>query len=463
MSDLPFLSLRDRLGVAFDVVLPSVAKGAIARRPLMMRLADRFQWDARGVRRLRAIRDKYGDGPVVLRLLTKRQAIVLTHEHALRVLEETPYPFSTASFEKVSALGHFEPKNSLVSENGERRSRRQLSEKVLQPECRRHSLEARFTVAAGEEMERLLQSNRHMLRDLDWSTFSPAWDRVVRRVVLGDAAAGDVGLSADLLALRKAGNWAFMHPLRRRRLDRFRSRLHHYLERREPGSLASRVPANLDDQQSAPLDQYTHYLFAFDAAGLAILRALAVIAARPRVLEKARAAADGANGGIDDAYLRGCIVEALRLWPTTILILRETRAETNWPNGTLPSGYGVWIVSSFFHRDEQRLEGAHDFRPELWTSERPVPGLALVPFSDGPGMCPGRHVVQATAGAALGTLISQVTPVLRHPERVGMEGPLPMTLDHTSLRFGLASWVGPRTENSTALAVRIDERGLARS
>src|SRR5687767_8643343 len=37
-------------------------------------------------------------------------------------------------------------------------------------------------------------------------------DRVIRRVVLGDGARDDTGLTADLDRLRNAANWAYLRP-----------------------------------------------------------------------------------------------------------------------------------------------------------------------------------------------------------------------------------------------------------
>ena len=49
-------------------------------------------------------------------------------------------------------------------------------------------------------------------------------------------------------------------------------------------------------------------------------------------------------GALQDAelpFLRSAVLESLRLWPTTPLLLRDTTAETTWENGTLPKGTGV--------------------------------------------------------------------------------------------------------------------------
>lgn len=126
------------------------------------------------------------------------------------------------------------------------------------------------------------------------------------------------------------------------------------------------------------------------------------------------------------------MLESLRLWPTTPLILRDSTADTAWRNGTLPAGAGVVVFAPFFHRDDQTLPEAHRFSPELWSGDRDDRDWPLVPFSGGPGMCPGRNVVLLTASRVLGELVGQ--------RRFTAEGPLdtgrlPGTLSPFHLRF----------------------------
>src|SRR5690606_31988282 len=98
-------------------------------------------------------------------------------------------------------------------------------------------------------------------------------------------------------------------------------------------------------------------------------------------------------------YLRACVLESLRLWPTTPLVLRDTVADTTWETGTLPAGTGMVIFAPFFHRDDERLPYAHRFAPEVWLGEDhaggaiPLGDWPLIPFSRGPAICPARNLV----------------------------------------------------------------------
>jgi cytochrome P450 len=85
--------------------------------------------------------------------------------------------------------------------------------------------------------------------------------------------------------------------------------------------------------------------------------------------------------------------------------------ETAWERGLLPARTTVVVVSSFFHRDERTLPFADRFTPEIWLDGQAQENLSLIPFSAGPGACPGRNLVLLVAG----------------------------TLDHSTLRFSVTA------------------------
>src|SRR5690606_6451899 len=130
----------DTAALAVDVLAPTFAKGVIVRRPAMVALAERLGLDARAVRRMQKLHDKYGDGPLVLPLPIRKQAVLLAPRHVRRVLDESPEPFSAASSEKRAALSHFEPKGALISCGRERAERRRFNEEVLEHERAVHHM-----------------------------------------------------------------------------------------------------------------------------------------------------------------------------------------------------------------------------------------------------------------------------------------------------------------------------------
>src|SRR3954454_7635977 len=130
-TSLPRLSVRDTGGVLADVVMPLFARGVIIRRPRVVGLLDRMDADARAVRRLRDLRSRYGDGPVLLGLPGREVAVVLSAEDVHRVLRQSPDTFAPANAEKRAALGHFQPHGVLISDLRSRTDRRRFNDAVL--------------------------------------------------------------------------------------------------------------------------------------------------------------------------------------------------------------------------------------------------------------------------------------------------------------------------------------------
>jgi cytochrome P450 len=353
------------------------------------------------------------------------------------VLAATPEPFAAASSEKRAALSHFQPHGVLVSHGAERADRRRFNEAVLESDCPRHRLATRFAAVVREESAPLRAA-----ATLDWARFTEAWFRVVRRVVLGDAARDDRALTDMLAELRGDANWAFLRPTRRELRARFLDRLAAHVRRAEPGSLASVVTATPATPSTDPVGQVPQWLFAFDAAGIATFRALAVLATHAAERARARAEAAAQTSSRDDApelpFLRACVLESVRLWPTTPMVLRQTTGETTWEGGTMPAGTGVLIFVPYFHRDDTRLPFANRFTPDLWLGHS-VETLAgewpLIPFSGGPAMCPGRQVVLLVASLLLAELVAAGEWRLAPPPWLAPDAPLPGTLNHFAFRF----------------------------
>ncbi len=289
-------------------------------------------------------------------------------------------------------------------------------------------------------------------------------------MVLGGAARDDVALTELLSRLRRDANWAAFH-LRRPGTERaFRARIEAGLRTAEPDCLAGVLAATAHTQGAGPevdpAGQLPHWLFAYDAAAIACFRALAVLAthddARSRLTREAAAAAAGTERPLGSSapavlpFARSAVLESLRLWPTTLVILRESTAPTHWdgspatergdPAGMLPAGTTFVVVSSFFHRDLTRLDHADRFEPDVWLDGRAAGSWSLVPFSGGPAGCPGRNLVLLTASTLLAALAEQVSldlvtssPTDRDRLRLDPGRPLAGTLDHFRLAFRVSA------------------------
>jgi cytochrome P450 len=431
---LPTASVLDTLGLALDVLAPTLARGVIIRRPKVEAMAERFDLDRRAVQRMQTLRDKYGPGPLMLPLPVRKQAVVFAPDHVRRVLDESPEPFATASSEKRAALSHFEPEGVLISHGQERAERRAFNEDVLDTQRAVHHLAQRFLPLVDEEAVRILRLARQK-GELDWDTFAAGWYRLARRVVFGDAARDDQELNDMTVALRRAANWAFLHPKKKHTQARFFARIEHYLERAEPGSLAAVIARRANSPDTVPYQQVPQWLFAFDAAGMTTFRALALLATHP---DEARQARDEiqANPGTGRQllpFLRATVLESLRLWPTTPAILRQTTRATQWEHGSMPANTGVLLFAPFFHRDDGRLPYANRFTPAVWLEGR-QDEWPLIPFSGGPATCPAKNLVLMLTSAMLAALMENGVPKLVSGNPIN-PARLPGALNNYSLRF----------------------------
>ncbi|MFJ7213993.1 cytochrome P450 [Amycolatopsis sp. NPDC098790] len=423
-------SVTETLRVAAEVALPTLAGGVIKRRPAAMGLAGKLQVDRPAVKLLSRLRDRYDGRPLKLRVPGRSVELVLSGEDVGTLLAGAPTPFSPSTVEKRAALGHFQPHGLLISDAEDRRPRRRFTEAVLEPGRPLHELAAPFARAIAGETAVLLGEAGSKLT---WDAFNVAWWRLVRTIVLGPEARDDEMLTDLLERLRLDANWAYAHPRRKQLRERFHARLAGHLGRAEPGSLAAAIAGAGDDGTAA--DQVAHWLFAFDAAGMVTFRTLALLATHPAALERARTELPDADPAEPQqlGYLRACVLEAVRLWPTTPMILRETTEET----GRGPVGTTVLIYTPFFHRDAQ-LPYADRFEPDIWLDGRAEANPALVPFSAGPAICPGRDLVQFCTSTVLANLLrehafEQVSGPVIAPDR-----PLPATLDNFHLEFGVS-------------------------
>lgn len=451
---LTTLSPLDTLRVAGRVILPPLMQGVIIRRPALVALAERLDADRRSGRLLRRLRDRYGPGPLRLRIPGREVALTVSAPDVERLLAGTPHPFTPATHEKRAALRHFQPAGLLISDEEHRAVRRPFNERVLDLDDPTHRLRTHVDRIVESDVDALLEALPAHAGEtlLTWDDFKDAFWRIVRRLTLGEAARDDADVSALMERLRRRANWAYLVPVDRRGLRELADRLRAYARQADQNSLIGMTRATPAGPGVAPLGQIPHWLFAFDAAGIATYRALALLAAHPSVASELRAeplavahAAALASTAADSpahaavagpsALARAALLESVRLWPTTLLLLRESVEPTIWSSGHARAGTTFVMVSSFFHREVARPDVADAFSPEIWSAGDP-PGEAFVPFSSGPAACAGRTLVLDLAGSVLTRLVADHDLTLAVGRgRLAADRPLPRTLDQTSLQI----------------------------
>jgi cytochrome P450 len=143
-----------------------------------------------------------------------------------------------------------------------------------------------------------------------------------------------------------------------------------------------------------------------------LLRALALLATHPDQLTAVRthlADADLADpesiAGLE--YLAGCILEAMRLWPTTQLFGRVVTEDVRFSRGAvLPAGRQALIYNLFNHRNRDRIAYADRFAPEEWLTGSAAGDWSFNFFSNGPQGCPGAGLAVFLGQAVLARLIA---------------------------------------------------------
>lgn len=432
-------SALDTALVLGTALAPVVARGVIIRRPRAVALAEKADADRLLVRTLQRLRSRYGTAPLRLAVPGRSVVLVLDDADVHRVLAGSPEPFATTTPEKRGALGHFQPHGVLISHGADRADRRRFNESALDTDRPLHHLEEPMAAVVREEAHALLaEADRTGV--LDWDAFGKAWMRIVRRVALGDSARDDRELTELLARLRAAGNWSFAHPRRRDLREEFLQRLRQQLEKAEPGSLAAAAADAPTSPRTHPVEQVPQWLFAFDPAGLAAFRALALLAGHPA---EQRAVADDLadrdpSRPHDLPLLRAAVLESVRLWPTTPAILRETTTTTRLGERVLPAKTLVVVLTPFFHRDDERLPYADRFAPAIWQDGSARESLSLVPFSAGPAVCPGQNLVLLLTSTLLAALLQHHEVALTSRPRLYPGRRIPGTLNPYGLRFSVA-------------------------
>jgi cytochrome P450 len=431
-------TVTETVRVAVQALLPTLAGGVIKRRPAALALAGKLQADRPAVALLHRLRDRHGARPLRLRVPGRSIDLALSAADVGDVLAAAPTPFSPSTLEKRAALGHFQPHGVLISDPAERPARRSFNEAALDTGQPLHALAEPFARAIAAEAA-AISGSAVLDGELTWDTFDRGWWRLVRRVVLGEGARDDEALTDALDRLRRNANWAYAHPRRRQLREWFDERLGKHLARAEQGSLAAAIAAAVPGPGVEPADQVAHWLFAFDAAGMVTFRTLALLAGHPAAAERVRTDLSGVDLGHPQQleYLRACVLDSVRLWPTTPALLRETVEGTSWG----PAGTTVLIFTPFFHRDPE-LPYADRFEPEIWLDGRAAANPALVPFSAGPAVCPGRDLVLFCTSTLLAHLLDGRRYDLASGPVIAPERPLPATLDNFPLRLAVQNTAG---------------------
>jgi hypothetical protein len=351
---------------------------------------------------------------------------VLSLDDVRRVLSGSPHPFASDPESKRKGMTAFQPDALTISRDGPWESRRPFNEAVLDS-GRPHRLADRFARVVEQEGRVLLDEDSSD-GELDWERWHRAFRRITRRVVLGDAARDDEELSELLGEMMAEGNGMPGKPSER--LPEFTEQIRGYVSAADGGGLVGLFGEAPADERTKPVGQVTHWLFAMqDTLAINAFRCLALLATHPQERDRAQE---------DDAHMRACLHEAMRLWPTTPILARETVTDVDWDGALVPAGTQVLIVNTLLHRDPDTHEFADRFAPGEWIDGEAGDDWSFNHLSHGPQGCPGSGLALLVGGSLVGTVLRERSVTLVEPE-LDPARPLPHMLDFFGLRFRLAS------------------------
>lgn len=391
-------------------------------------------WDRlRVVRRLRSLEvevytalfERYGD---VVSLGVPSSPLVLFHpDHAKRVLWD-----EAAHFTKGETLRPFRGLlgNGLLLSEGEfwRRQRRTMAPEFkpsrvagFAPAIARHAdglLDAWSAAAAGGPP-------REVSRDMIRLAFAVSGD-----LLLSEDLGGDLGMVERLTAqgsritMRRFNSPVKLPPwlptpdnLRRRELNRTVDRLvFGILDRRAAGDWGGEAPADLLGRLLAARDEETRegmsrrqvrdealtlLMASFDTTGMSLSWALFLLATHPEAQEELAAEAEAAHEHGESAadlgrlpMARRVLLEAMRLYPPIVGLLRVAGAATALGQYAVAAGQSVMVSTYQVHRHPEFWPAPAAFRPDRFRREaiEAQHPYAYLPFGRGMRSCIGEHL-----------------------------------------------------------------------
>jgi cytochrome P450 len=436
--DLRSASPIDSARLTATVGLPNVVQGLFRRRRAAVAAAVKLGVEGHAVGLLRELRRRFAPGPVWARMGKDRVLLLLSPRDIRRVLEESPRVFASDPEAKRKGMRVFQPDALTISRGPLWEDRRRFTEAVLDTGKPLHRLAGSFLEVTRVEVEALVAEEGP---ELEWDAFHRCVRRVTRQVIFGAGARDDEELSEELGALMDEANG--LPSDTSERLGPFMAHVERYVQAAEPGSLVSLIPEAPTTPETKPSGQVVHWFFAMqDTLAMNAFRALALLASHERqrrVAQKEIAAADltTAEGVAGLDYLRACLEEALRLWPTTPILARETLEETEWNGAKVPAGTQVMFVNTYHHRDPDSHSFADRFAPEAWVEGDAAQDWSFNHFSHGPQGCPGAGIALFVGTALLAQLLDgrELKPV---SPQLDPARPLPSMLDHFAIRVAVA-------------------------
>lgn len=407
VTPIPSASLWRNLIFNLRYLAPLILQGLFVRQKFWVQLFSLIQHDQQMARFGARLRRRYNADLVYVRLLFTKSLLVLNHADAARVLQESPLVYGPTDG-KVSGMSHFQPDSVTVSTGAAWRVRRAYNDAAL-------ALDHHADPFARLIAEAVRAACADAGDNLRWRHLDDLFARITLQIVFGKG----VKDNATLIALRKMMRQAnrFLTFRKSRHYDAFDAAIRNALRYPAPNSLVSRCP-QADALIARPQNQAPHWLFAMrDTLAENTARALAAILADPAVRTQIQQSIQGLDLTQSASVyaltlLEASVQEAMRLWPSTPLLMRKTLTSAVLGRTVLPAGLQVIVPNNFLHRDTENIPDADRFQPARWQSRTDHRYNHL---SNGPQVCAGKQLALFIAVAVIANLMQNRNWRLQSP------------------------------------------------
>lgn len=204
----------------------------------------------------------------------------------------------------------------------------------------------------------------------------------------------------------------------------------------DPETGRSFSPAEMVDQVAI------FFLAGHETSASALAWALYLLASHPEAQERVarEAAVLGDNPRFSDmsklGFTRNVFREALRLYPSLPMMVRETTKAERFRDRDLPAGSQVVISPWHLHRHERLWENPDEFEPDRYGAPDGPACLrdAFLPFSAGSRACPGAAFAMIEGPLLLSVLAQSL--------EFGCSGqPAPIPVAHLTVRSERGIWL----------------------
>lgn len=400
MQPIPNASLLDN--VAFNLLhtIPYFLRGIFTKNHFWTWFFDALHTDALVVRFCQRLRAKYGSEFIYVYLLQNKALCAFNYDGIKHVLDNSPFIYADPDL-KRRGMSHFQPNALTISRGEEWTDRRRFNEAVLNSDRTVHEYGDVFLEVIRTEVQALLEDKADYL---GWKDFDRLFKRIALQLIFGASARPETQLADRLERMMRESNRVILLK-KSKDFDAFYERIRAHLAAPEPGSLSALCPHAPSGPLTRQENQVPHWMFAtMETLATNTLRALATIVAHPKVEERIRLQLAGKpfSSAAEVAslkYLRGCLQEAMRLWPSTPMLGRLMLTDDQLGGRPIPANTQVIILNTFLHRDSEKHYFADRFSPDLWLESEE--NYYFNHLSNGRQACAGRNLVLFIGTAVL--------------------------------------------------------------